>query len=141
MRRWALRTLRLAGIVLLAAAAAGLVAGVGLRLGMRIEAAATPGAPRFTLGGTARLIGEVTRDYALPAALPFAALRRWLPWTAARQGLAYGVLLLAPATPVLILRATVPGARLLFGACCLLYGLSLALAMAGLDRVLPRPRR
>lgn len=136
--------LRMLGIGLLAAVVAGSFAGVAARAIMRIAALtdAEPGVGGFSLRNTLVLILDAVILYhSLPAALLFVAIRRYLPGTAWRQGLAFGAFLLLPATPALFLTTDDRLIQLLFGALCLSYGVVLAHVVGWLDAHLARPRR
>jgi hypothetical protein len=77
----------------------------------------------------------VLKNGTVPPALPFIALRRFLPASELRRGLLFGVLLVLPANPLILSNAQALGIRLLFAGLCPLYGVTLALVVARLGRV------
>ena len=132
------------GIGVLAGAASGVVAGLGARIAMRIVADTIGQYPVLTLEGTLfiLLIGVI---FGLALGAPYGAIKPILPGRTAAKGLIYGVVLLVsvglpllvpPAQGELAL-APEPLGKGLFGFLFLVYGLSIALCDAALERALP----
>lgn len=132
------------GIGVIAGAAGGLVAGLGARMAMRIVADTIGQYLVLTLEGTLLilLIGVIF-GFALGA--PYGAIKHRLSGRTPVKGLIYGVMLLAivglpllapPAQGELALAPGLLG-KGLFGSLFLVYGLSIALCDAALERALP----
>jgi hypothetical protein len=135
---------RRTGIGALAGAGAGIVAGLGARIVMRIVADAIGQFAVLTVEGTlAVLVTGVMFGFALGA--PYGAVKGRLPGPAPAKGLIYGlVLLVLVGLPLLLPPAQGELARApellgksLFGFLILVYGLSIALCDAVLERALP----
>jgi hypothetical protein len=87
---------------LLSGAAAGLVAGVGARLAMRLVALAGDVTPAFTVGGTLTVL-VTGLLYGIGGGVLYVAVRGRLPGTGAGGGLTFGLLVLLLFGPVYFL--------------------------------------
>jgi len=132
------------GIGVLAGAAGGTVAGLGARVAMRIVADTIGRYPELTLDGTLfiLLIGVI---FGLALGAPYGAIKPVLPGSTPTKGLIYGVVLLvivglpllAPPAQGELALAPEPLGKGLFGFLFFVYGLSIALCDAVLERALP----
>lgn len=92
IQRRDLRPFRKIALGLCSGLPAGLVWGLGLRVGMRLVALAAGREPKFTLGGTLLILLMGTLFGASFGVL-FASVRHWLPGQRLRRGFAFGAIL------------------------------------------------
>lgn len=111
-RRAVLHALRLASAGLLAGVAAGAVAGLGARLAMYLVRLMNP-AYNGVVTHAGHEVGQVTASgvgvlisegifLGIPAAVVYLVVRRWIPGRGVRKGVAFGLVLLVVAAPVML---------------------------------------
>jgi len=162
IRRATSRTVRTVAIGVGAGMVAGLVAGGGARLAMRITAMTAESSQRGALTENGNRLGEITLGgtasllvfgglVGIAGGLAYVAVKPWLPWSGLRRGLLFGLLLLATSGSVVMdpdnpdyRRFGSPGLNVcLFSLVYLGFGLIVAPLADRLDRAMPStlPRR
>ena len=147
---------RMFGVGALASVTAGLVAGIGARIIMRIVAVTSHMPPQFSIGGTLNIIIiGIVIGFAVGFIITCLTIvvsdspkaSKYLPGPIWR-GLIWGVLLLLIFGPPLFISPSFPNPdinfgipllnRSMFGALIVIYGITLGVAEKVFDRYLPR---
>jgi len=141
--------LRPAAVSIVSGTLAGLVAGVGARLAMRIVALAIGGIPEFTPAGTL-IVAAIVTSLGVTPGIAYAFAQRRLPGPPVVRGFTFGALLFAvfEVYPLVAdMGFTEPGIHPswlrwgVFGGLSLVYGLALGAVEAPVGRLAPARTR